>query len=161
MGGLGEGLSAILTAAVLCAAAESLMPDGAVKRVGRLVCGLVMVSVLLRPLTAFDPTAGRRWLEDYMDGIRLEEQHLEERVTGEMKGIIEGECAAYIADKGAELGLTCRAEVLCRGGEAGVWLPHSARVSGVPEGAERTKLAAVIQHDLSIPPDRLTWEDAR
>ena len=159
MGGPGEGLSAILTAAVLCAAAESLMPNGPVKRVGRLVCGLVMVSVLLRPLTAFDPAAGRRWLEDYMDGLRLEEQHLEERVSDEMKGIIEGECAAYIADKGVELGLTCRAEVLCRA-EDGAWLPHSVRVIGVPEGAERTKLAAVIQNDLSIPAERLVWEDA-
>lgn len=159
MTGLGEGLTALLTASVLCAVAESLMPDGPVKRVGRLVCGLVLVCVVLAPVSSLDLTGGQRWLENYLEQIRHEEQTLKERVSGEMKDIIEGEYAAYIADKAAELGVTCRAEVICRAGEEGLWMPHSARVTGVPEGRERERLAALIWADLTIPPERLTFLD--
>ena len=43
-------LTGITAAAILCALANSLMPEGAVRRVGKLACGLLMLSAVLRPL---------------------------------------------------------------------------------------------------------------
>lgn len=45
MAGVGSWLLSITGASVLCALADGLMPAGPVRRVGRLVCGLVLLAV--------------------------------------------------------------------------------------------------------------------
>ena len=49
MGAVRSWLLAVIAVSLLCAVAEALMPSGAVKRVGRLVCGLVLVGAILSP----------------------------------------------------------------------------------------------------------------
>lgn len=50
MGAVRSWLLAVIAASLLCAVAGALMPPGGVKRVGRLVCGLVMLAAVLSPL---------------------------------------------------------------------------------------------------------------
>ena len=127
------------------------MPRGAVKRVGKLVCGLVLLAAILSPLTALDLSGGQRWLEDYLAALDLREAELEETVNGQMKGIIEQEYAAYIVDKAAQLGLTCGLRVECRVSEEGLCLPVRAEVSGGLTEEERLRLVQIIESDLGIP----------
>ena len=144
-------LLAVIAVSLLCAAAEAIMPRGAVKRVGKLVCGLVLLAAILSPLTALDLSGGQRWLEDYLAALDLREAELEETVNGQMKGIIEQEYAAYIVDKAAQLGLTCGLRVECRVSEEGLCLPVRAEVSGGLTEEERLRLVQIIESDLGIP----------
>ncbi len=144
-------LLAVISVSLLCAAADALMPPGGVRRVGKLVCGLVLLAAVLSPLDALDLEAGQRWLEDYFASLDQRKAELGETVNDQMKGIIEGEYAAYIVDKAAELGLTCTARVECRASEEGLYLPIRAEVSGPLDDGGRARLAQIVETDLGIP----------
>ena len=66
MDGMRTWLLSLIFAAVLCAVARALMPEGAVKRVGGLVCGLVLLSAALAPADVLDV-----WLADEGKGCRV------------------------------------------------------------------------------------------
>lgn len=146
-------LLAVIAVSLMCAAAEALMPPGPGRRVGRLVCGLALLSAVLSPLAGLDLDGGQQWLEDYLSSLDGRTAELEETVNSQMKGIIEGEYAAYIVDKAAQLGLTCTAQVECQADEDGLFLPVQTRVSGLLSEAGRTQLAQAIQEDLGVPPE--------
>ena len=57
-------LLAVIVVSLMCAAAEALMPPGPGRRVGRLVCGLALLSAVLSPLAGLDLDGGPQWLED-------------------------------------------------------------------------------------------------
>ena len=151
MGAVRSWLLAVIAAALLCAVADALMPSGAVKRVGRLVCGLVLIAAILSPLAALDLEEGQRWLEGYLASVRAREAELEETVNSQIKVIIEQKCAAYIVDKAAQLGLKCRARVECEPSEDGVYLPVRTEVAGSMTADVQGKLIRVIEEDLGVP----------
>ena len=98
MGAVGRWLTAVIAVSLLCAAADALMPQGAVKRAGRLVCALVLMGAVLSPLAELDGAEGQRWLKEYLAGVEYREAELQETINSQMKVIIEEECAAYIVD---------------------------------------------------------------
>ena len=153
MGAVRGWLLAVIAVSLLCAVADALMPPGGVRRVGRLVCGLVLMGAVLSPVAELDVEGGRRWLEDYLAAVGQREAELTQEVDDQMKTIIEGEYAAYIVDKAAQLGLTCTAQVECQADEDGLFLPVRTRVSGLLSEAGRTQLAQAIQEDLGVPPE--------
>ena len=142
---------AIIAVSLLCAVADALMPPGAVRRVGRLVCGLVLLGAVLSPLRELDAAAGQRWLEDCLASVDRREEELKNEVNSQMKTIIEQEYAAYIVDKAAELGLDCAVRVECRLSEDGLYLPVRAEVSGCRTASAQTRLIRIISEDLGIP----------
>ena len=103
MSGAQEWLLGILAACILCSVAESLMPSGPVKRVGKLVCGLVLLCALLAGTGKLDWSESQRWAEQWNAQLELEKQDLEDQVNEEMKVIIEEKFEAYIVDKAAAL----------------------------------------------------------
>lgn len=149
-------LLTVISVSLLCAVASALMPPGAVRRVGKLVCGLVLLAAVLSPAGEVDTDVGRRWLEDYFAGLGRRTEELEETVDSQMKHIIEQECAAYIVDKAAQMGMECSARVECRAGEEGVYLPVRTEVSGSLTEEDRARLFQIVQEDLGIPKDRIT-----
>ena len=64
MGAVRGWLLTVIAASLLCALADALMPPGAVKRVGRLVCGLVLLAAILSPAVRLDVAEGERWLAE-------------------------------------------------------------------------------------------------
>ena len=59
MGAVGRWLTAVIAVSLLCAAADALMPQGAVKWAGRLVCALVLMGAVLSPLAELDGAEGQ------------------------------------------------------------------------------------------------------
>lgn len=151
MGAVRSWLLAVIAVSLLCAVADALMPQGAVRRVGRLVCALVLMGAVLSPLTELDAAGGQRWLEEYLAQQRCRETELAETVNNRMKTIIEEQCAAYIVDKAAEFGWTCRARVTCRLSGEGVYLPVETQVAGLEGEEPRARMSRVIQEELGIP----------
>ena len=77
----------VTAAAIVLATAQALMPEGAVKRVGRLTAGLILVLALLQPLTALD--------RQEIAGLGMElPAGTEEKQEDLMGAIIEQELAA-------------------------------------------------------------------
>lgn len=147
-------LLALVSVSLLCAVADALMPKGAVRRVGRLVCGLTLVASILTPLARLDLEGSQRWLEDWLAQTRLREEELDRAVGGQLKTLIERDCAAYIVDKAAQLGLDCTARVECERSEDGVYLPARTETSGLWTAGAQEKLIRVIETDLGVPRER-------
>ena len=149
-------LTGITAAAILCALANSLMPEGAVRRVGKLACGLVMLSAILRPLVEVEALSPGDLLEDYQAQAAVQTQELEEGRNTALKSIIEQEFAAYIVDKAAELGLSCTAQVTCQL-EGEVYLPSRVQLDGVLEEGQRERLTQIIWEELGVPPEEQVY----
>ena len=140
----------VTACAMVIAVAEALMPDGAVKRVGKLTGGLILVLGLLQPLVRLD-------YGDWLDALPAQtagavtQGELEEAACAPMKAIIERELSAYIVDKGAELGVSCAAQVVCQPGEDGVPVPARITVTGAMTPAQKEAMIRCVTQDLGLP----------
>ncbi|MCI8651110.1 MAG: stage III sporulation protein AF [Oscillospiraceae bacterium] len=157
MNGLREWLLGVVAAALAVSLAQSLTPDGTVKRVGRLVGGLVLLLAVVRPLGALIPRAASLPVMAY--GTMTEE---EAGQGGEevIKTLIAEKTGAYIVDKGQALGLSCQARVRVTTDESGWPVPWEAEIWGqwTPEG--KKKLSRAVEEDLGIPAQRQSfWEE--
>lgn len=153
MGAARLWLLSILSVSLVCALADALMPPGAVRRVGRMVCGLVLMSAILSPLVDLDLEGGSQWLEDYLAAVDQRETELAEQVDEGRKAIIAERYEAYILDKAAQLGLSCTVEVECRTEEDGVCLPERVRITGALSAQEKAQLAELLEEELGVAPE--------
>ena len=151
-------LLGVTAAALAVALADSLAPEGAVKKVGKLAGGLLMAAAILRPVAGLDYTvlagAMSRYqisVEGYGEALEVENERL-------MKLIIEERTGAYIQDKAAELGMTCTAQVNCKAGEDGVLYPASVTVYGELTREQQAALGRVIEGNLAIPTENQQYE---
>ena len=151
-------LLAVIVVSLMCAAAEALMPPGPGRRVGRLVCGLALLSAVLSPLAGLDLDGGQQWLEDYLSSLDGRTAELEETVNSQMKGIIEGEYAAYIVDKAAQLGAACSARTECRR-DGGLYLPQRVEVTGAVPPPLQSELVQIIVRDLGVPEEQIDFSE--
>ena len=157
MAGVKSWLMAVISVSVLITAADSLMPAGGVKKVGRLACGLVLLCVLSRPLAALRGVELAGYLAEYGQTLRQEEAELERQGNEMRKTVIEDYCAAYILDKAEELGISCRAEVECGRNGEGLYLPKRARLWGKFEPAVQSRLTELLERELGIPASEQTY----
>lgn len=153
---LSDWLIGVTAAAILCALADRLMPEGSVRRVSKLAMGLVMLAALLRPLVQVEASSPLDVWADYQARTAAQAQELEAERDQAMKRIIEQEFSAYIVDKAARLGAACTAQVTCQAGENGVFLPQSTVVQGNLSPEQQEALARILEEELAIPRDRQT-----
>lgn len=151
-------LIGVTAAAMVAALADSLAPEGAVKKVGKLAGGLLMVVAILQPLAGLDYEAMAASLANY----RLETEGYSSALEAEneqlMKIIIEERTGAYIQDKAAELDAVCTAEVICQVNEDGSMYPASVVVYGELTQAQTDALSRTIEGDLAIPAENQRYE---
>lgn len=144
-----EWLLGITGAAILTALADSLMPKGGVKQVGRLVCGLILILAVLRPLASAEVTNLLEQWEYDLGQVEQQKKQLQEEADDQMKRIIERQMSAYSMDKAEELGVSCQVQVSCRPDGEGIFLPQSAQVSGVTRQEDRQILLDILK-DLGL-----------
>ena len=151
MSALTSWLRALVGAAVFCALALALCPEGRPKRV-------VLAAALLSPVVELDMQALPEALARYGEAARAVAEGAGEEADRLNRTIIERECAAYILDKADALGISAAdAAVTARWSEEGFWYPWESRVS-CPEGG-RAALSEAIEAELGIPPERQSWEE--
>lgn len=148
----------VTAAALAVALAQALAPEGPVKRAGRLVCGLVLVLAMVRPVLSLDPQTLADNAARMGSGIQNESE-LPQADDALMKTLIAEKAGAYIVDKAGELGGTCRAEVEVRTGESGYPVPWSVTVRGSLTAVQRERLTGSIAEELAIPADRQRFEE--
>lgn len=154
---IGRWLTGITCAALIAALAERLTPAGPVRRIGRLTCGLVLLTVLLAPLLPLREDALSRALTEYRLELGDYRQALEEESRAAMKSIIEEQCAAYIQDKAAALGIPCAVQVEAEELEDGWPVPRHVTVEGSITQEQQDALIALIEAEFAVPAEEQVY----
>ena len=141
-------LLSVTAAATILAAAQALMPEGAVKRAARLTAGLILILALVQPLVRTD-YGDLYELVTALPAASAEE--LGDRAADPLRSVIEEELAACVEGKAAELGCPCTAEVRCTVDDAGVPVPTQVRLRGHFPDGQRAALAAWLEGELGLP----------
>ena len=148
-------IRALAGAAVFCAIALALCPEGRPKRVLRAACGVVMAAALGLDMQALPEAVAR-----YGEAARSVAGEAGQEADRLNRTIIERECAAYILDKADALGLAVSsAAVTARWSEEGFWYPWESRAAC--SESDRETLSAVIEAELGIPAERQSWEESK
>ena len=154
-----QWLLGVACTALVMAVADSLAPDGSVKRVCRLAGGLALLLAAVGPFIRLDIEALSGMLEGYRAQIQSCEETLAEQNNLFYQTIIEEETAAYIVDKAEEMGISCQAEVTFSYDEDGVPFPWEVTARGDWTDETRGAMERLLEDDLGIPPQRQHYEE--
>ena len=147
-------LFGIVAAAMALALLYALVPKGALLTVAKCTGGLIMLLVVLRPLLALDLDGLHVSYEEWERTVQQQTDDYTAANRQEMETIIQQETAAYISEKAAALGLTCRPEVTCRLQDG---VPFPAEVTmDIPKN---TVLSEIIAADLGIDEAHQRWRE--
>lgn len=150
-------LMGIVSAAMVVALAQALTPEGAVKKIGRLVGGIVLLLAVVKPLTGLFNDGKTVPVADWLAPPVQAEEDGEQAV---LKELIVQRTAEYIEDKGHTLGVNCTAQVTVAEGEGGWPQPWSVEIVGSWTGEGRSALEKTIEEELAIPAERQSfWEE--
>lgn len=154
-------LIGITVSAMVVALADSLMPDGAIKKLGKLTGGLMIMLSILQPLISLDYGVMSEILVDYRIQSEAYSAGVETKNVQLIKNIIEEKTSAYIQDKAAELGIVCKADVTCLAREEETPYPTSVVVYGELEESQIQTLRKIIEGDLAIAVEDQHYERAK
>lgn len=148
-----QWLTGVICAALITALADGLMPKGAVKQVGKLVCALVLLCALLRPVLTLNLPDMTYTFGVAQGEVDRQRAQLEQHSGTMLKTLIERQSAAYIVDKAARIGPDCQVRVVCEAEEGGTWQPKWVYITGQMDAAQRDELTALIQSEFGIAPE--------
>lgn len=148
-------IASIVAVTLLIAMAESLVPEGTMRRVAGFTGGLVLLLALVRPVLAGGLPDLALETEQWTAAIEEEQASLSRQGEDALASLIAERTASYIWDKGAALGLEVTARVETRTGEAGLPVPQRVEL----EGPYSQELADYITQELNIPPERQVWNE--
>lgn len=145
-------LLGIISASLLLAILDALIPKGAVRSITHFTGGLALILVILQPFLQIDTDSWRQQYSDY--DLQIEEQLTiyEESRQAELRTIIETQTAAYISDKGLAKGVTCHPKVTTQLRDS---LPYPYEV--ILDTEWNAALSDDIAQELDIPSDRQHW----
>ncbi len=159
---LAEWVRTMAVGALFCAVVLAVAPEGGGKRALRLLCGLCMTLLLLRPLARLDPES----LAESLSRQRLLESGLKTEVgdiAGEaMRRLIRERTEEYIWTAAAALDIPrLGVRLTLRDGEEYPY-PYAAELRGSWSEEQRSRLSRLLAGELGIPETRQTWsfEDA-
>lgn len=142
---------------LLCGAAMSIAPEGTVKRVLEIVCSVVLLTAVVRPLIGMDFTAYALQLakfeekeEEFLD----QSADLNDRLN---RLVIEEKYETYIMDKAEEQGVGLDGvQVTVEWNMEGFWVPYSVQLDCRNESG-REALSGILEAELGIPAERQQW----
>ena len=152
---LREWLLGVVGAALAVALAQSLTPEGTIKKVGTLLGGLVLLLAAIRPVAALDPQDLAALVPDQGTWEESASDVGEEMI----KALIAEKTSAYIVDKGSALGCVCAAKVTVATDDTGWPVPWQVEVLGNMTAAQQQALARAIAEDLAIPAERQSFRE--
>lgn len=154
-----QWLLGVACTALVLAVADSLAPDGSVKKVCRLAGGLALLLAAVGPVLQLDSGILVKAMKEHQALVQSYEETLEEQNYLFYQTIIEESTAAYIVDKAEEMGISCQAEVTFSYDEDGVPCPWEVTARGVWTDEARKALARLLEDDLGVPPQRQHYEE--
>jgi stage III sporulation protein AF len=155
MGAVRSWLTSVVVVSLLLSVAQTLIPEGSIRKIASFTGGLVLLVTLLRPLLGTDLSRLDLDRSDYAAAIQARQEELTAAGEEELAARIAERTEAYISDKGDELGLSVTARVTTETGADGVPTPFSVELWGQRSG----QLAAYMEEELGIPGERQVWHE--
>lgn len=150
-------LTSITAVTLLLSVAETLAPEGTMRKITRFTGGLLLLAALLQPVLRMEQLELRLDFSAYRAAIEERTAELDAGGKEALAGIIEEKTAAYILDKADALGLALSVQVDTEPGEDGTPAPVSVEL----EGPKSPELAAWITQELGIPAERQVWHEGK
>ena len=158
MNDLRRYLFSLTAAALLCSLVRALVPDGRMKRICTLFCGIFLAMTALSGLAGWE-------LTDVAGQLSKIQMEAEQARTGvEIKNrealcaIIKRKTEAYILDKAAALGCSITAEVTVESGGAYPY-PSGVRITGTFTPQQKQALSEDLEENLAIGKEQQTWSN--
>ncbi len=157
MGALGDYFISLAAAAIICGLVRSMLTgNGAIPKLCKLVCGVVMTIIALQPFSEISLSQiTEKWRieqnlgENYaFDGKQLSRDAMAE--------IIKSQTEAYILDKAAQLDIQITAEVALD--DAEIPAPASVVIKGTVAPYSKARLQQIIAQDLKIAVEDQHWK---
>ena len=148
-------LTSIVMVTLLLSVAQTLIPEGTIRKIAGFTGGLILLVALLRPVLGADLERLHLDLGDYERAIEERQEELASAGNAELKALIESQTAAYISDKANALGLEVTVRVEAEAGADGIPVPAAADI----QGARSEELASYMEQALGIPRERQSWHE--
>lgn len=156
--GLKQWIMSILSCGVLFCMAEAILPNGAVRAVGRMAIGLVLFLVVLRPLTGSVPQAIAAFLQVDVSAVTEEQLQLKETNESYLETIMSERSEEYIEAQAEAFGMSVTAEVFCTL-QDGLPVPEQAEIKGSGPADAVQQLLEAVEQDLGISRERIQYEE--
>ncbi len=148
-----EWLVSLVAVSLFLSLAQSLVPEGTLRKISSFTGGLLLLAALLQPLTGTDRWEVKLDLSAYEDAIAVQRLELEKTGTAQLTQEVARAAAQAVEAKATALGHSVAAEVKTRLDENGTPLPDAVSIGG----AYDERLSAWIAEELAIPSERQTW----
>lgn len=153
IGAVRAWLTSVVVVSLLLAVAQTLIPEGSIRKIAGFTGGLVLLVALMQPLLGADLGGLRLNFGDYADAVQDRQAELEDTEKEQLATLIAQRTEAYISDKAAELGLDVRVQVRTEPSGDGTPIPAAAELFG----PWSQPLATLMEQELGIPQERQVW----
>lgn len=144
-------LISITGTTLFLALADSLMPSGAVKKVGRLLCGLLLLLMIMKPFMQLSPDSLSNLSTKWQEEITSQTEEQKKYYNSQLKSLIETQLEAYIFDKAMELGIDCQPKVVCELNNEELYVPVYIDLGDIST-ENFLKLEEILIKDLEVAP---------
>ena len=155
MNTLRQYIFSIIVVSVIVAILNKIPFATPMKRLIKMISGVVLTIVLISPLNGFQVNS----ILTYFDAINWETQDVvsygEDFYVKNLSAIISEKCESYILDKAEQLGVTIAVSVACDSSENPT--PNSVQISGNISPYAQNMLKRVIANDIGIPEENQLW----
>ncbi|MFI3252880.1 MAG: hypothetical protein R3Y63_00865 [Eubacteriales bacterium] len=141
---------------LVIAVIDGFTPSGAVKPVGRLIGGLVLFLMVVKPLVSLSPESLTDISGAWQKSYESESEEMKNYYNEQLKSIIEMELASYIVDKATAEGITCHAVVHCVLEE--VYAPYFVELEGIPSPWHSFFITMIVE-DLGVQADGIKFKE--
>lgn len=142
-------------AGTYCAIMLLMCPEGKIKKLVNILCGLIMTIALLSPFADIDLSSYAESIAKYKnlaESYSAKGYDISESLE---QAIIEEESAAYIFEKAENMEIEIsEVEVVAVWSDEGFWYPYEVHIVG----EESAYLERIIETEFAVPTSQQYWE---
>ncbi|MCI2056686.1 MAG: stage III sporulation protein AF [Oscillibacter sp.] len=146
-------LTAVVAVSILITLAQSLIPEGTLRKIASMTGGLLLLIVLLLPVKGLDVGDLKLDYGDYEEKIAARQEELQSDTQEELSKLIAEKTEAYIKDEAAALGIDCTPVVTTKNDADGTPCPYSVEL----DCALDARLQEDLSKNLGIPKERQVY----
>lgn len=153
---IGAYLIAVTAACMLAVMADALVKSPPVRRVARLVGGLLILLTVLSPLVRLEARDLTEFVEGFAQDANLDAEAVQTDYREQWAERVRELLEQNIEQQAASMGLTLRAEVVVRSGECPE--PESVTLHGAAAPEEQMALQVYLVQTLGFAKEHVIWE---
>ena len=155
MDGIKTYLISVVAVCMITVIADVLIQKSGLKRIVRLLGGLLVLMVAIRPLLSLDMSRISTYLLEVNSNYRFDTANIKSTQQELLRQQVRQSAEKYIEDEAKSLGATLQAEVTLSDGEYPV--PVSVILIGTLSPEQAQTVGAYIAAALDIPAERQEW----